>query len=262
MQTPEHAPGCPIHTVSGKGRWVCPAGSSAVPGNTSPSILDHRQGKEASDDTWPHESQDQVLLTWEGLMRIMLGRGAQRTPFVSLPLSAMNPGYVLFLWATSVSNILQSIPSQFSSVPQSCPTLCDPMDRATPGFSVHHQLPKLSQTYINWVGDAIQPSHPLSSSISVVIIRSKETFPQSSLMLLDMEELDIRKLAGQGPEGWSTWLFFIYSLFIYSFIQSVVIPSLTSPRPSTLNRTRIYRANETQKWRNRNPGMSGGRENW
>ena len=52
---------------------------------------------------------------------------------------------------------------QFSSVSQSCPTCCDPMNRSTPGLPVHHQLPEFTQTYIHWVGDAIQPSHPLSS---------------------------------------------------------------------------------------------------
>ena len=52
---------------------------------------------------------------------------------------------------------------QFSSVAQSCPTLCDPMNRSTPGLPVHHQLPEFTQTHIHRVGDAIQPSHPLSS---------------------------------------------------------------------------------------------------
>ena len=52
---------------------------------------------------------------------------------------------------------------QFSSVTQSCPTLCDPMDCNTPGLPVYHQLPEFTQTHVHWVGDAIQPSHPLSS---------------------------------------------------------------------------------------------------
>ena len=52
---------------------------------------------------------------------------------------------------------------QFNSVAQLCLTLCDPMDWSTPGFPVHHQLPELTQTYVHRVGDAIQPSHPLSS---------------------------------------------------------------------------------------------------
>ena len=54
-------------------------------------------------------------------------------------------------------------PTQFSSVTQSCPTLCDPMNRSMPGLPVHHQLPESTQTHVHWVGDAIQPSHPLPS---------------------------------------------------------------------------------------------------
>jgi len=52
---------------------------------------------------------------------------------------------------------------QFSSVAQSCLTLCDSMDCSMPDLPVHHQLPEFTQTHIHWVGDAIQPSHPLSS---------------------------------------------------------------------------------------------------
>ena len=52
---------------------------------------------------------------------------------------------------------------QFSSVAQSCPTLCDPLDCSTPGFPVLHQLLELAQTHVRQVGDAIQPSHPLLS---------------------------------------------------------------------------------------------------
>ena len=52
---------------------------------------------------------------------------------------------------------------QFSSVAHSCLTPCHPMNRSTPGLPVHHQLPGFTQTHVHWVGDAIQPSHPLSS---------------------------------------------------------------------------------------------------
>ena len=55
---------------------------------------------------------------------------------------------------------------QFSSVAQSCLTLCDPMNRSTPGLPVHHHLPEFIQTHVHRVGDAIQPSHPLSSPSS------------------------------------------------------------------------------------------------
>ena len=56
--------------------------------------------------------------------------------------------------------------NQFSSVAQSCLTLCDPMDCSTPGFPIHHQLPQLDYTHVHQVSDAIQPSHPLSSPSS------------------------------------------------------------------------------------------------
>ena len=52
---------------------------------------------------------------------------------------------------------------QFSSVAQSCPTLCNLMNRSTPGLPVHHQLPEFTQTHVHQVSDAIQPSHPLLS---------------------------------------------------------------------------------------------------
>ena len=57
-------------------------------------------------------------------------------------------------------------PVQFSSAAQSCPTLCNPMNRSKPGFPVHHQLLEFTQTHVYRVGDAIQPSHPLSSPFS------------------------------------------------------------------------------------------------
>ena len=52
---------------------------------------------------------------------------------------------------------------QFSSVTQSCPTLCDPMNHSTPGLPAHLQLPEFTQIYVHWVSGAIQPSHPRSS---------------------------------------------------------------------------------------------------
>ena len=63
--------------------------------------------------------------------------------------------------------------SVISSVAQSCLTLCDPMDYTIPGFPVHHQLPELAQTHVHRIGDAIQPSHPLWSSL----LRLPSIFP-------------------------------------------------------------------------------------
>ena len=64
-------------------------------------------------------------------------------------------------WMTGLGLEFKSV--QFSSVAQSCPTPCDPMNCSTPGLPVHHQLPEFTQTHVHRVGDAIQPSHPLSS---------------------------------------------------------------------------------------------------
>ena len=58
---------------------------------------------------------------------------------------------------------MSKVSFQFSSVAQSCPTLCDPMNCSMPGLPVHHQLLEFTQTHVHRVGDAIQPSHPLSS---------------------------------------------------------------------------------------------------
>ena len=71
---------------------------------------------------------------------------------------------------------------QFSSVAQSCPTLCDPMNCSTPGFPVHHQLPEFTQPHVHQISDAIQPSHPLSSSSPPAPNPSQhQSFPVSQL---------------------------------------------------------------------------------
>jgi len=77
---------------------------------------------------------------------------------------------------------------QFSSVAQLCPTLCDPMDCIMPGFPVYYQFRELTQTHVHWVGDAIQPSHPLSShfppSFSLSGSFSIRIFPNESVLLI------------------------------------------------------------------------------
>ena len=75
---------------------------------------------------------------------------------------------ILISWLQPPSAVFlepkKSLDHQFSSVAQLCPTLCDPMDCNMPGFPVHHQLPELAKTNVYRVGDAFQPSHPLSYS--------------------------------------------------------------------------------------------------
>ena len=69
---------------------------------------------------------------------------------------------------------------QFSSVAQSCPTLCNPMDYSMPDLPVHHQLPEFTQTHVHWVGDAIQLSHPLLPLPPLALNLSQhQSFPMS-----------------------------------------------------------------------------------
>ena len=73
-------------------------------------------------------------------------------------------GWQRMRWLDNITTNLFSISLVlFSSVTQSCPTLCDPMNRSTPGFPVHRQLLEFTQTHVHRVSDAIQPSHPLLS---------------------------------------------------------------------------------------------------
>ena len=90
------------------------------------------------------------------------GRGTN-DPLMRVKEENEKPGLKLNIQKTRMmaSGPITSV--QFSSVAQSCPTLCDPMNRSTPGLPVHHQLPEFTQSHVHWVSDAIQPSHPLSS---------------------------------------------------------------------------------------------------
>ena len=106
-------------------------------------------------------SLESVVVSWKSAQG--LGSGCQ----LGLPAPPFTSGAVvgfvcLTLLICQVS-VVQFGSVQFSSVAQSCPTLCDPMNRSMPGLSVHHQLPEFTQTHVHRVSDAIQPSHPLSS---------------------------------------------------------------------------------------------------
>ena len=92
---------------------------------------------------------------------------AQSCPTLCNPMNRSMPdlpsGRSAGFFATTLDFSLQPCSVQFISVAQSCPTLCNPMNRSTPGLPVHHQLLEFTQTHVHRVGDAIQPSHPLSS---------------------------------------------------------------------------------------------------
>ena len=89
-----------------------------------------------------------------------------------------------------ISNMLQSV--QFSSVAQSCPTLCDPMNCSTPGPPVHHQLLEFTQTHVHRVSDAIQPPHPVSSPSPPASIPS--ILPASSFQFSSVQSLSCVQL--------------------------------------------------------------------
>ena len=110
---------------------------------------------------------------------------------------------------------LQFILYQFSSVTQSCPTLCDPMNHSTPGLPVHHQLPESTQTHAPRVSDTIQPSHlchpllllpPIPPSIRV--------FPMSQLCAWGGQSIRVSASASVlpvntqdwSPLGWTGWI--------------------------------------------------------
>ena len=103
----------------------------------------------------------------------------------------------------------------FSSVTQSCPTFCDPMDCRTPGLPVHHQLPEFTQTHVHWVGDAIQPSHPLSSPSPPTFNHSQHqglfqwvsSFPQVAKVLeFQFQPQSPMNIQDWFPSGWTGWI--------------------------------------------------------
>ena len=110
--------------------------------------------------TWSSRT-DKTIYTKKKIIRSILGSGGWKESV----LTVMNHGRC----KCGNSEINKYIASnsrsdQIRSVTQLCPILCDPMNRSTPGLPVHHQLPEFTQTHVHRVNDAIQPSHPLSSS--------------------------------------------------------------------------------------------------
>ena len=105
---------------------------------------------------------------------------------------------------------------QFSSVAQSCPTLCDPMDGSTPGLPVHHQLPEFTQTHVHWVSDAIQPSHLLLSpsppafnlSQHQGLFKWNQFFASGSQSIGALASTSVLPVNAQYrlPLGWTGWI--------------------------------------------------------
>ena len=132
-------------------------------------------------------------------------------------------GWVPLLSTWNYHKIVNWLSVQFSSVAQSCPTLCNPMNRSTPGLPVHHQLPEFTQTHVHWVSDAIQPSHPLVpfSSCPQSLPASK-SFPMSQLFAWGGQSTGVSALASFVPkksQGWSPleWIGWISMLLLSRF---------------------------------------------
>ena len=115
-----------------------------------------------------------------------------------------------------LKKLKRELPSvQFSSVAQSCPTLCDPMNCSTSGSPVRHYLPEFTQAHAHWVDDAIQPSHPLSSSSLPAFHFSQHQglfqWVGSLYQVANILELQFQHQSFQGifrvgfPLGWTGW---------------------------------------------------------
>ena len=95
---------------------------------------------------------------------------------------------------------------QFSSVTQSCPTLCDPMNHSTRGLPVHHQLPEFTQTHVHRVGDVIQPSHPVFPFSSCPqSLWASGSFPMSQLFEWGGQSTGVSASASVLPRNTQNW---------------------------------------------------------
>ena len=131
--------------------------------------------------------------------------------------------YRHFQWLFHYSRSCKyKIYDQFSSVTQSCVRLYDPMDCSTPGLPVHHQLQEFTQTYLHWVGYAIQPSHPLSSPSPPALNLSQHQvfFQMSQLFASGGQSTGVSASASVLP------------IFRTYFLQNGLVGSPGSPRDS------------------------------
>ena len=119
------------------------------------------------------------------------------------------PNSKLYIWCKA--EYLTDQLSSISSVTQSCPTLCDPMNRSTSGLPVYHQLLEFTHTHTYQVGDAIQPSHALSSPSPPP---ASESFPMSQLFTSGGQSIGVSASASilsmntqdWSPLGWTDWI--------------------------------------------------------
>ena len=145
---------------------------------------------------------------------------------------------------------------QFSSVAQSCPTLCNPMNCNMPGLPKHHQLPEFTQTHVHRVSDAIQPSHPRSSPSPPVLNPSQHQslfqWVNSShevAKLLEFQPQHQLPLNTQdwSPVGWTGWISLQSKGLtrVFSSISSQILPVFSG---STMVFIRTSSCDNSDKW--------------
>ena len=135
----------------------------------------------------------------------------------SLVMWGWKPSYILisllYIFLCEVFDQVFYSLFQFSSVIQSCPTLCNPMDCSMPGFPVHHQLLEPTQTHVHRVSDAIQPFHPLSSPLLPSTFPSIRVFSNESVLCIRWPKYwsfsfgisPSNEYSGL-PLGWTGWI--------------------------------------------------------
>ena len=129
---------------------------------------------------------------------------------------------------------------QFSSVAQSCLTVCNTMNRSMPGLPVHHQLPEFTQTHVHQVGDAIQPSHPLSSPSPPAPNPSQHqdlfqwvnsSHEVAKVLEFQPQHQSFQWIQDWSPLGWTGWI----SLQCKRLTESSPAPQLKSINSSVLS---------------------------
>ena len=138
---------------------------------------------------------------------------------------------------------------QFSSLSQSCLTLCNPMNRSTPGLPVHHQVPEFTQTHVHWVGDAISSSVVPFSSCPQSLPASG-SFPMSQLFTWGDQSIGVSASASVlpmntqdwSPLGWTGWISLqskglsrVFSNTQFKSINSSVLSFLHSPTLTSIH---------------------------
>ena len=124
-----------------------------------PSIGSHRVGHDCSNLAAAESLTIREIDFYDHFLRSHFNGKNTHTPnsFATLSLSIILNEIKFIIFYSELNHY------QIRSVAQSCPTLCDPMNRSLPGLPVHHQLPEFTETHVHPISDAIQPSHPLSS---------------------------------------------------------------------------------------------------